>query len=136
MNEGAKAARGDCIMFVHADSLPPLDSVGLVGQAFSDPRVSLAAFKPIMDHRGRTMWGFSLLHHWKTHLGALFFRPVACIRGLKIFFGDQVSSHCSTFPSHSTGPAKRVGSRSESLTLAPFLLPRRPWWRGRTPSTP
>merc|ERR1712216_932192 len=24
-----------------------------------------------------------------THLGALFFRPVACLRGLKIFFGDQ-----------------------------------------------
>ncbi|QDZ18088.1 nucleotide-diphospho-sugar transferase [Chloropicon primus] len=89
MNEGARVAKGDFVMFLHADTVPPLDAVSLVDRSFADPRVVLGAFTAILAHEGRTMWGMNLLHQAKTHLGACFFRPMAAARGMKVFFGDQ-----------------------------------------------
>ncbi len=80
MNAGAAVARGECIMFLHADTLPPLDSAVLVSAAFRDPAVALAAFRPILEHRGRTFWGVSALHHVKTTAAAFLFSPVAALQ--------------------------------------------------------
>mmetsp|Transcript_8375 Transcript_8375/g.15501 ORF Transcript_8375/g.15501 Transcript_8375/m.15501 type:complete len:375 (-) Transcript_8375:1682-2806(-) len=89
MNLGASVARGDLVMFLHADTLPPLDSIQLIRRTFVNPRVSLAGFTCILDHGLKTFLGLSLLHYVKTHLGALSFKPLACIQGIKVYFGDQ-----------------------------------------------
>ena len=90
MNAGARAARGDRVLFLHADTIVPVDSAMLISRAFSkDSRVRLAAFRPIMRHEGRTMRGMTALHVLKTRLGPLLFRPLAALAGLKLFFGDQ-----------------------------------------------
>lgn len=90
MNFGARMSKGDYIMFLHADTIPPLDTVGILRTVFGrSPRVHLAAFTAIMDHEGKTFWGMSFVHAVKTHLGALIYRPRYFAQGIKIFFGDQ-----------------------------------------------
>ena len=45
MNAGAAAARGDVLLFLHADSFPPVDALHLVRAALTDPRVVGGAFE-------------------------------------------------------------------------------------------
>lgn len=45
MNAGAAAARGDVLFFLHADSFPPRDALGLIEEALVDPRVVGGAFE-------------------------------------------------------------------------------------------
>ena len=45
MNAGAAAARGDTLLFLHADSIPPRDGVALIRRALDDPRVVGGAFE-------------------------------------------------------------------------------------------
>jgi uncharacterized protein len=44
MNAGAAEARGDVLLFLHADSFPPLGSLGLIREALSDGRAVGGAF--------------------------------------------------------------------------------------------
>jgi rSAM/selenodomain-associated transferase 2 len=44
MNAGAAAARGDVLLFLHADAAPPPDTVARVSRALSDPAVLGGAF--------------------------------------------------------------------------------------------
>jgi cellulose synthase/poly-beta-1,6-N-acetylglucosamine synthase-like glycosyltransferase len=90
MNFGARKSKGDYIMFLHADTVPPLDTVSILRNAFArSPKAHLAGFTAIMDHRASTFWGMSLIHAIKTHLGPLIYRPSYFARGVKVFFGDQ-----------------------------------------------
>lgn len=45
MNAGARAARGDALFFLHADSFPPPDALALIERALADPRVVGGAFE-------------------------------------------------------------------------------------------
>jgi rSAM/selenodomain-associated transferase 2 len=45
MNAGAKEARGDLFLFLHADSFPPPTALSLICAALSDPRVVGGAFE-------------------------------------------------------------------------------------------
>jgi rSAM/selenodomain-associated transferase 2 len=45
MNAGATVARGDILLFLHADSLPPANALALIGRALADPRVVAGAFE-------------------------------------------------------------------------------------------
>ena len=45
MNAGAEAARGGVLFFLHADSVPPPDALGLIGGALADPRAVGGAFE-------------------------------------------------------------------------------------------
>jgi rSAM/selenodomain-associated transferase 2 len=45
MNAGAAAARGETLLFLHADSLPPPDAVALMGRALADARTIGGAFE-------------------------------------------------------------------------------------------
>jgi len=44
MNAGAAVASGDCLWFLHADSRPPTDALGLISRALADERVVSGAF--------------------------------------------------------------------------------------------
>jgi rSAM/selenodomain-associated transferase 2 len=45
MNAGAASARGEVLFFVHADSLPPVNALPLIGDALSNDRVVGGAFE-------------------------------------------------------------------------------------------
>jgi rSAM/selenodomain-associated transferase 2 len=45
MNAGAKAAQGDVLFFLHADSFPPPTALALIARALADPRAVGGAFE-------------------------------------------------------------------------------------------
>jgi rSAM/selenodomain-associated transferase 2 len=45
MNGGAREARGRVLFFLHADSVPPPDAIGLIARTLSDPRAVGGAFE-------------------------------------------------------------------------------------------
>jgi rSAM/selenodomain-associated transferase 2 len=52
MNAGAAAARGDVLLFLHADSFPPADAPARIAEALADPRAVGGAF----EHRFAEPW--------------------------------------------------------------------------------
>lgn len=78
LNAGARAARGDVFLFLHADCVPPPDAAERIEGALSDPRVVAGAFRTRHDPRGvpplvRPFLPLADLRSRRTHL----------------FYGDQ-----------------------------------------------
>ena len=90
MNLGAKAARGNFLCFVHADTIVPHDLTILIEKTLSDRTIACGGFISLMNGRERTRWGISLHNYLKTYYAPLIFRPHLFFRGLRILFGDQV----------------------------------------------
>ncbi len=90
MNAGSRSAKGNILVFLHADTLPPPDLVSLVQNHLSNTSISLGGFTSIMqcqEARPVVSW----LNKIKTSLWAFFFRPYRFINnGFRILFGDQV----------------------------------------------
>jgi rSAM/selenodomain-associated transferase 2 len=53
MNAGARLARGDALLFLHADTLLPAGALDMIGDALSDGRVVGGAFALRFDEPGR-----------------------------------------------------------------------------------
>jgi glycosyltransferase involved in cell wall biosynthesis len=93
MNAGSRACSGDAVMFIHADSRPPLDSVRHVRTSLSSPGTILGGFKSrisIIDgHDEKILW-FPTLHQYiGFDLYPCLFRPWHYACGLRCVFGDQ-----------------------------------------------
>ena len=92
LNVGARRARGDALLFLHADTLLPPDYVSVVRQTLGRPGVSAGAFDLALDARGI----LPRLIEWGVRIRSRFFgRP----------YGDQalfMSAHtyrdCGGFP--------------------------------------
>jgi rSAM/selenodomain-associated transferase 2 len=52
MNQGAAAAEGQVLMFLHADGMPPAGFPDLIHQALEDPQVAGGAFSLALDDAG------------------------------------------------------------------------------------
>jgi rSAM/selenodomain-associated transferase 2 len=91
MNRGAKAATGDILCFVHADTLVPDDLVTVIQSTLSQPKVAAGGFISLMTGSQTIRWGISLHNFCKTYYAPLFFRPhLFFFKGLRLLFGDQV----------------------------------------------
>jgi rSAM/selenodomain-associated transferase 2 len=90
MNQGARAAAGDVLCFVHADTLVPEDLVLLIDQTLSQPDVVGGGFISLMTGKTQTRWLTSFHNYLKTYYAPLLFRPHLFVRGLRLLFGDQV----------------------------------------------
>ncbi|MBI3637726.1 MAG: glycosyltransferase [Candidatus Rokubacteria bacterium] len=76
MNAGAAAARGAILFFLHADSFPPRDALGLIARALADPRAVGGAF----EHRfAEPAWSLRAI----TGINRLRYRVT------RNFYGDQ-----------------------------------------------
>jgi rSAM/selenodomain-associated transferase 2 len=90
MNQGAEAATGDILCFLHADTLVPDDIVSVIELTLADTTVSAGGFISLMTGESITRWGISLHNFLKTYYAPLLFRPHLFFRGLRLLFGDQV----------------------------------------------
>lgn len=90
MNQGAAAATGEILCFLHADTLVPDDLIQVIDQTLADPEVACGGFISLMAGTQATRWGISLHNFLKTYYAPLLFRPHLFIKGLRLLFGDQV----------------------------------------------
>lgn len=90
MNQGAEAATGDILCFLHADTYVPDDLVAVIEATLADKTVAGGGFISLMAGAQTTRWGVSLHNYLKTYYAPLLFRPHLFFRGLRLLFGDQV----------------------------------------------
>ena len=89
INRGVKAARGELVCVLHADTIPPADMVRVIEKTLADPSIALASFTPIIRGPEKVRWG-TTLHNWaKTWYAPLVTRPHLFVRGVRLLFGDH-----------------------------------------------
>ena len=89
INAGVEVAKGEFVVVLHADTVPPRDMVAVIENTLADKRISLAGFTPILRGPKKTRWG-TTLHNWaKTWYAPLFFRPHLFVKGCRLLFGDH-----------------------------------------------
>ena len=89
MNEGARHATGDYILFLHADTSVPLDVVDVIRRQLRDQKTVIGGFVSLIETKSRTFWAISYHNVIKTDYCAAISRPFAYLRGFRILFGDQ-----------------------------------------------
>ncbi|MBD2184127.1 TIGR04283 family arsenosugar biosynthesis glycosyltransferase [Aerosakkonema funiforme] len=90
MNCGAKAATGDIVCFLHADTRVPDDLITVIAATLADKKIACGGFISIMVGQNITRWWISLHNYLKTYYAPLLFKPHLFFRGLRLLFGDQV----------------------------------------------
>jgi rSAM/selenodomain-associated transferase 2 len=90
MNYGAKAATGDILCFLHADTCVPDDLVAVIIATLADKSIAGGGFISLMAGFQTTRWIVSLHNYLKTYYAPLIFRPHLFFKGLRLLFGDQV----------------------------------------------
>ncbi|MBW4418533.1 MAG: TIGR04283 family arsenosugar biosynthesis glycosyltransferase [Myxacorys californica WJT36-NPBG1] len=90
LNHGAKAATGDILCFLHADTRIPDDTIAVIEKTLNDPAIACGGFISLMSGAETTRWGISLHNVLKTYYAPLLFRPRHFFKGLRLLFGDQV----------------------------------------------
>jgi rSAM/selenodomain-associated transferase 2 len=91
MNQGAEAATGEILCFLHADTLVPDDLVTVIARTLGDSAIACGGFISLMAGTETTRWGVSLHNYLKTYYAPLLFRPyLFWFKGLRLLFGDQV----------------------------------------------
>ncbi|WP_309744132.1 TIGR04283 family arsenosugar biosynthesis glycosyltransferase [Chamaesiphon sp. OTE_20_metabat_361] len=90
MNYGAKLATGDVVVFLHADTGVPDDTIAIIDRVLADPAVVCGGFVSLMTGAQTTRWGVSLHNYLKTYYAPLLFKPHLFFKGLRLLFGDQV----------------------------------------------
>lgn len=89
INQGVKAAKGESVVVLHADTIPPVDMMAVIEQTLSDPKIALAGFTPIIHGPHKTRW-FTTAHNWaKTWYAPLLVRPHLFFRGVRLLYGDH-----------------------------------------------
>ena len=66
MNEGARKARGEIFLFLHADTVLPANALGRIEEALADSSVEAGSFSLEFDHSGkffRILSAFSRINH-------------------------------------------------------------------------
>lgn len=91
MNLGVRAATGDILCFLHADTTLPDDALTVIQTTLSDPKTAAGGFISLMRGPMRTCWITSLHNYLKTYYAPLLFRPHQFFgQGARLLFGDQV----------------------------------------------
>ncbi len=88
VNAGVEAAAGRIVCVLHADTLPPDDTVTVIERVMADARTALAGFTPLITGE-KTRWGTSLHNIAKTWYAPLLVRPHLFLRGVRLLFGDH-----------------------------------------------
>jgi glycosyltransferase involved in cell wall biosynthesis len=68
MNAGAAMARGPVLLFLHADSFPPVDAFELISQALSDTRAVGGAFEHLFAEPGWSLQAITWINRIRYRL--------------------------------------------------------------------
>ena len=79
LNAGARAADGDVLFFLHADSQPPRDALRLIAEALADSRVVGGAFEHLFAERSMSLRLITYINRIRYRL-------------TRNYYGDQGSS--------------------------------------------
>lgn len=91
MNAGVKAATGDYLCFLHADTALPDDALMVISETLTNPKTAAGGFISIMRGPLQTRWITSFHNYLKTYYAPLIFRPyLFFFKGARLLFGDQV----------------------------------------------
>ncbi|WAT16722.1 glycosyltransferase [Aurantiacibacter sp. MUD11] len=89
VNAGVAAAKGEQVVVLHADTVPPHDMVAVIADTLADEKIALAGFTPIIRGPEKTRW-VTTAHNWaKTWYAPLIARPHLFFRGVRLLFGDH-----------------------------------------------
>ena len=89
INLGVAEAQGEIVCVVHADTLPPSDTVRVIEDTLANEKIALASFTPVIRGPDKTRWG-TTIHNWaKTWYAPLITRPHLFLRGVRLLFGDH-----------------------------------------------
>ena len=153
MDAGARAARGDALWFLHADTTPPADAVELIAEALRDADVAGGNFEIRFDGTRRAARFLTWLYPQLRRLGlcygdsAIFvrraayeriggfqsyplFEDVDLVRRLKRSGGKFVHLPCAVVTS-----SRRFEGRSFALTFARWMILQGLYWIGIHPRT-
>ncbi|KAJ9514068.1 hypothetical protein QJQ45_021164, partial [Haematococcus lacustris] len=93
MNAGAAVAKGEVLLFLHADTCLPSGALTAVRQELSRPATVLLGFRTLIQgSNGGTLRWMTWHHLVKTWYCPMLLRPVAFTKGARFLFGDQVLS--------------------------------------------
>ena len=85
MNAGARSARGEWLLFLHADTRLPDDALARIAALAANPRCEAGAFRHRFTQRHWLLWVVSVTHNLRC-------------RVTRVFFGDQaIFVRASTF---------------------------------------
>ncbi|MEL6567976.1 MAG: TIGR04283 family arsenosugar biosynthesis glycosyltransferase [Pseudomonadota bacterium] len=118
MNAGAKAARGDHLCFLHADTPAPRDLAKTIQATLERQETACGGFVSIMRGPDRTRWVTSAHNYLKTYYAPALFRPISFWKGARLLFGDQ-AIFCRSEDFHAIGGYDDTQSIMEE---ADFLL--------------
>jgi rSAM/selenodomain-associated transferase 2 len=90
INAGVKAATGDIVAMLHADTWLSPDALQVMETTLENPKIGLAGFVAIIQGGAKTWWGINFHHVIKTYYAPLIFRPHLFFKGARLLFGDQV----------------------------------------------
>lgn len=71
MNEGAATARGDVLLFLHADTMLPEAADRLVAEALADPRRAWGRFDVQIAGRQRALALVATMMNWRSRLSGI-----------------------------------------------------------------
>jgi rSAM/selenodomain-associated transferase 2 len=72
MNEGARAASGEVLLFLHADVLPGAGALDAVRRAMADPRVAGGNLDVRYEGGDFTAWAFTVINRWRGRWGVFY----------------------------------------------------------------
>ncbi|KAB7726132.1 glycosyltransferase [Rudanella paleaurantiibacter] len=91
MNQGAQAAQGSILCFLHADTLLPDDALAVIERTLHNSSVAAGGFISLMRGDTQTRWLTSFHNYIKSYYAPLLFRPYLFVaKGARLLFGDQV----------------------------------------------
>jgi rSAM/selenodomain-associated transferase 2 len=152
MHAGACEARGDALLFLHADTLPPSDCAGRIAEALRDTSVVAGNFRVLFDGDRRAARFLTWLYPRLRKLGlcygdsAIFVRRETYERvgGLRAFpiFEDldlvrrlRKAGRVAHLPAAVTTSSRRFEGRSFALTFARWSFLQALYWLGVHPRT-
>ena len=150
MQAGASASGGDVLWFLHADTIPPRDSLKLIAESLRDPKVISGCFDVYFDSRRISVhflcWFYRRLRRFGVCYGdsAIFVRREAyeLVGGYKSFalFEDldlvrrlRRCGRMARVPAAVTTSARRFEGRSFGLTFARWTILQFLYWLGVSP---